>query len=952
MRTNVDANDKKRLEKVAVCKLNFPRYIQENFQPEPKQDILIFYLKNLLKGTLEKHVCAKNVRIISFKIKTTKRLMKDETDVNHGAVCIYVWRDEKSSKIKSYCIIRSKLSGAWQKVTGIRDLRFPFKFAQAFLKEKEMNNIKLNYLKGKSASSSTLHTSPVHFDPDEIMDNFGVVKEFTSSLKNDMLKPFVGENYVHIQIGQIKLKVSKNRRLQFDPIYFLSMIKIIDETLITPVNPWKVLNYIRIVEDFNLTKELKKNISKQMADYMESPDEQYSFDAESTLEHPHESFYKSKKELIYNQKVLEEWGGDFSVTIKSVLNLVKKKLDNRDNYSEEIMKIKLKFHDPISNEERTESFANLVRDMQILHTGNGKNTYFHHHKCWYELEQEIFFETNVRFVNIVKKCLVNEEKFKILRWSCHLGRKTKPPTFTLKEIYDFIKVINDKNEHDEEDCRELGKILTKEYSLFKRKSENGSPNNDFGSSRRNAQFNVDHSEKLLDLNCSLLEKSSLAKHFNNKSSKNETPSLQKFSKLLLQTPDIGTLMSELKKEKEFDNNKLEDIQKCLEKKQPYIVCDEEITDYYRVKCPYVTKSLLSKLEKLNICPIRLLQFLRMHFFQLQEGEYNELYHLSNCKCQNENSWKYIVGDRIISNENKRVELFDVMALNTEDQEAYLIHVKKGFDAFASRELSSQVSICGDQIWKSLSINSNSNMLKMFYKEAVTVRSDDNIHKVLTKQEVEDIGITEAEFMNKMKSNKMKYFICYSPCTSKTRKFSFLRKANLDHDFQESDFKDKDMIQKLQGIGILNERKITGDIFKSQEKLKKDHDFLRPVLNKLINKIGGADVRNFLSDSSSFVAKVTLIDLYQKFSAFIINGKQQLKLKILEIPSFEEKTKQQYITNYYQKVDTEINLKSEPSIKDDCQDTSFIDVHDQLSSGTINTSLIKESACLETSNNLP
>ena len=76
------------------------------------------------------------------------------------------------------------------------------------------------------------------------------------------------------------------------------MIKTIDETLITPVNPWKVMNYIRIVEDFNLTKELKKNISKQMVDYMKSPDEHYSFDLESALEHPHEAFYKIKKELI------------------------------------------------------------------------------------------------------------------------------------------------------------------------------------------------------------------------------------------------------------------------------------------------------------------------------------------------------------------------------------------------------------------------------------------------------------------------------------------------------------------------------------------------------------------------------------------------------------------------------------------------------------------------------
>ena len=91
----------------------------------------------------------------------------------------------------------------------------------------------------------------------------------------------------------------------------------------------------------------------------------------------------------------------------------------------------------------------------------------------------------------------------------------------------------------------------------------------------------------------------MAKHFNNKSSENKTPSLQNFSKLLVQTPDMRTLMSDLKKEKEFDNIKLEDLQKDLEKKEPCIVCDEETTDYYKAKCSYVTKSLLSELKKIK-----------------------------------------------------------------------------------------------------------------------------------------------------------------------------------------------------------------------------------------------------------------------------------------------------------------------------------------------------------------
>ena len=880
------------MENISVCKLNFPPHIRENLQQEQKIDKLLFYLRSLLKGVLEntEHVSVSDVHIISFEIMSQKNLIDDKSDVNYGELYIYIWIKKPSYEIKSYCIMRSKLSNVWQKISRIRDSRFPFKFAEAFLKEKEMNNIKLEYLTGMSASSSVLRTSPERFDPDEIIDKYAVVKEFTSSLKNGLLQKIVGENHVDIQIGQIKLRVPKQKK--FQPDDYVCMIKTIDESLTTLVKPWKLLNYIRIVEDKNLKKLLRENISKDMADYMRKPKELYSFDPASLLKNPYESFYKSPKELVYNRETLKEWNGGYSLTIKSVLNAVNGKLKTTD--FKEIQKIKLKFHDPVSNEERTENFVDLVQDMQILNTENGKNTYFQHHKSWYELEQETFLETNVRFVNVVKKCLGDQKKNlpTILPWNCHFGKKTKPPTFTVKEMYDFIKINNDVNESEEESCKEILKILNTRYSLFKSKGENvndflGSNTiNDFASSNYHVTPNYNHSKNLLDLNCSLLEMSPLAKHFNRKTNENETPSLQKFSNLLVKIQNMGNLKSELKKQKEFNDEKFLNLQKDLEKKELCIAPDEEIANCYKVVCPYVTKSLLSKLENLNVCPIKLLQFLRMRFGRIHEGEYNELYHLFNCKCQVKNSWKYVVGDRIFSNENKNIELFDVMALNIEDREAYLIHVKKGFDAASSRDLTSQVFICGDQIWKSLSVNSKTNMLKMFYNVAVT--SDGNIHKDLTRQEVKDIGDTEKDFLDVMKSNRMKYFICFSPCTSKTRKFSFLRNANLDYEFQEKDFKDKNMLEKLREAGILNEGKITGEIFKTISKLQEDHDFLKPVLSKLINKIGGTNVRNFLSDCSSLVAKMNLIDLYRKFSTFIFNGKQQLKLKILEIPSFEEK----------------------------------------------------------------
>ena len=97
------------------------------------------------------------------------------------------------------------------------------------------------------------------------------------------------------------------------------------------------------------------------------------------------------------------------------------------------------------------------------------------------------------------------------------------------------------------------------------------------------------------------------------------------------------------------------------------------------------------------------------------------------------------------------------------------------------------------------------MLKILFKATKT--SDDSIHRVLTTQEVENIGKPEIQFLDVMKSTKMKYFICFSPCQSKSRK------SSLCHDLRDKMIKGVDMIEKLQLAGILNVLEITADIFK-------------------------------------------------------------------------------------------------------------------------------------------
>ena len=50
---------------------------------------------------------------------------------------------------------------------------------------------------------------------------------------------------------------------------------------------------------------------------------------------------------------------------------------------------------------------------------------------------------------------------------------------------------------------------------------------------------------------------------------------------------------------------------------------------YKVNVPHLPESLLQEINDVNVCLIRLMQYLRMHFYVSQESEYNDLYYLSN-----------------------------------------------------------------------------------------------------------------------------------------------------------------------------------------------------------------------------------------------------------------------------------------------------------------------------------
>ena len=81
-----------------------------------------------------------------------------------------------------------------------------------------------------------------------------------------------------------------------------------------------------------------------------------------------------------------------------------------------------------------------------------------------------------------------------------------------------------------------------------------------------------------------------------------------------------------------------------------------------VENPYLTKQQVKQLKSIpgtTVSIPRLIQFLRMHL-PMDEGQYNELYLLSNCPCHS-HGWIFLVLDRVLI--AGKIEICDVLAYN-------------------------------------------------------------------------------------------------------------------------------------------------------------------------------------------------------------------------------------------------------------------------------------------------
>ena len=213
--------------------------------------------------------------------------------------------------------------------------------------------------------------------------------------------------------------------------------------------------------------------------------------------------------------------------------------------------------------------------------------------------------------------------------------------------------------------------------------------------------------------------------------------------------------NEKEKDKQKCNNTSDDILKVLKGKSPVCETSKESEERLIVRNPYLSVHQASEINKISgdkICFSMLIQFLRRHV-PMDEGPYNELYHLSNCSCHYPD-WTYLVLDRIFMAGN--IEICDVLAYNEEENTSYFLHVKKGADAEPARTVCSQVRVSIEEVVRTLTIDQDFNIFDQIW-DVSTTKVEKRVHNLNLSAVIQRRFASKEDFVGKMR--KSKFNIC-------------------------------------------------------------------------------------------------------------------------------------------------------------------------------------------------
>ena len=302
---------------------------------------------------------------------------------------------------------------------------------------------------------------------------------------------------------------------------------------------------------------------------------------------------------------------------------------------------------------------------------------------------------NKKFINVLQTYLVSDEDLKYgnmfpLPWC--VKDKKKTATFTVEECLRWCsrKEFDEISANEKEDFE---KILCSSVNYV------------VGTENKMLQFK---------LNCSFLQSSDLCLQIGEKLLGETFNEKLSFFLHTEHHMNVDSLESKLNLKKETAKK----IFSCLQ--ESHKLCAKEDTTTLVVKNPYLTKAMAEELnvDHHYVCIEKLLQFLRMRL-PMDEGPYNELYHLNNCDCHSD-GWTFLVGDRILAG-TANIELYDVLCYNKAKKLSYLLHVKKGSDATSSRAACSQVNVCKDEVVRATTVDTAFDIFDQFFDRAIKGR---------------------------------------------------------------------------------------------------------------------------------------------------------------------------------------------------------------------------------------
>ena len=314
----------------------------------------------------------------------------------------------------------------------------------------------------------------------------------------------------------------------------------------------------------------------------------------------------------------------------------------------------------------------------------------------------------------------------------------------------------------------------------------------------------------------------------------------------------------------------------------------EDTGQLEVVDPYLTKQQVEQLRRIpgtRVCIPRLIQFLRMHL-PMDEGQYNELYLLSNCPCHSD-GWIFLVFDRVLI--PGKIEICDVLAFNEEDNRCVLLHVKEGIDAEHARAVCSQVRVSCEEIVRTLNTDSESGAFKKLFKEAFNPPEHSLYREALKSTIKEKMMVRDQDdFVRKVRDSK--FDICVSFADKNSNRWENMKDINLKMDLSEV-VGDAAMLEAFKRLGYLTKSKvwITQKMINTPREQIADEvrevtrGLTKTSINQTIINVFSSITGEGNADSlrRNFISRMLINDLHDTFQGL---SEQRVSLNIMPIPS--------------------------------------------------------------------